>query len=338
MTDVPDDSAELTRPERLAAAARHAKEGRPVSLTVRELLGWWEQRRRGSRVSRQIEEELAAVGLTTYPNFRKVWLDATVELVRHEPAPVDPARQGVDADDVETGLTVGNLLSPDRPLEWVAPNATVEEAITKMLVNDYSQLAVLNGPRNLRGAITWQSIARAYHNRKVGVAGDMCVSAQLVSYDEELLDVLPVVSEHDFVFVKNETNLITGIVTAADVVNEYGDLATPFLLIGQLDQLLRQVMRQWFDVDTVRSVCGGTGLREIDTHDDLSFGHYQAVLGKPECWEKLGWPLDRKVFTERLAEIREVRNDIMHFNPDPLPTDLIAKLRSFIQVVRECAS
>jgi hypothetical protein len=67
----------------------------------------------------------------------------------------------------------------------------------------------------------------------------------------------------------------------------------------------------------------------------MSIGDYQRVLQNKDAWERLGWPLDRKVLTSRLGEIREIRNDLMHFNPDPLPEDAVQKIRHMINLLRE---
>ena len=104
-----------------------------------------------------------------------------------------------------------------------------------MLLNDYSQLEV-HRPRAVPKAITWQSIARERHaNPQGGLAGAI-VDASTRHFETDLVDVLPLLEREDFVFVRDATNLITGIVTTADVVRAYGQLATPFFLIGQLDK------------------------------------------------------------------------------------------------------
>jgi hypothetical protein len=48
----------------------------------------------------------------------------------------------------------------------------------------------------------------------------------------------------------------------------------------------------------------------------------------------LGWPLDRSQFVKRLDEIRQVRNNVMHFNPDPPKPADVAKLRNFLRLIR----
>ncbi|WNF31501.1 hypothetical protein RI138_21600 [Streptomyces sp. C11-1] len=49
----------------------------------------------------------------------------------------------------------------------------------------------------------------------------------------------------------------------------------------------------------------------------------------------MGWPLDRKSFVARLDELREVRNELMHFNDkDKAGDDAIPKLRNMIELLR----
>jgi hypothetical protein len=68
----------------------------------------------------------------------------------------------------------------------------------------------------------------------------------------------------------------------------------------------------------------------------MSVGDYKRVLENPELWQQLGWPLDRRVFIERLEEIRKIRNNVMHFNSsDPLPKGDVDKIRNLNKLLRE---
>lgn len=203
-----------------------------------------------------------------------------------------------------------------------------------MLLNDYSQLAVLAGKHSLRGAVTWKSIAQIRHSKPSASFADAIVQADEFRYDKELVDVLPALEVADFVFVRDEKNAVAGIVTPADVVHAYGELATPFFLIGELDQLLRQVISRKFTLKEAMSLCGSR-TQPLESFGDLAFGDYQRVLENPDSWAKLRWPLDRPAFVKRLDELRQLRNDIMHFNPDPVPATAVDKLRNFIKLLHE---
>jgi CBS domain-containing protein len=336
-----DEASELRVHERLREARRRAEEHRPEEFSVRELLSLWGAKDRGDQISR-IEADLANHGLVTTPSFRKVTLDATVRLVVGSSGADDSATtpDGVvsdltdedDAADDPIGLTVGNLPSALGGLKSVAPNATFDEAVTKMLLNDFSQLAVLNGPRNLRGAITWHSIAHARHaDTEARLSDAIDADAVAVRYDKELIDVLPELQRTGFVFVRDQENVVAGIVTTSDVVRAYGDMAMPFFQIGELDRSLRRVIARNLGLDQIGALCG----RQIRSYDELSMGQYQRVLDDPGVWAGLGWPLDRSAFIERLDEIRQIRNDVMHFKPDPPPAGTIDKLRKLNSLLRQ---
>lgn len=246
----------------------------------------------------------------------------------------EPGRDEDEDAPVVGRLTVGDLPSAFGGVTYVSRSATFDEAITRMVVNDYSQLPILSG-RKLGGAVTWQSIARARHANHNPPFSRAIVRASEVPYDRDLIDVLPMLAEHEFVFVRNQRNEIGGIVTASDLAARYGAMATPFFLVGELDRRLRQVLASSIEFTQVQNLCDPEGNRSIEGFDDLSMGDYQRVLENKEAWERVGWSLDRKIFIERLDEIRQIRNDLMHFNPEPLPVNSIRQIRHMINVLRE---
>ncbi|MFJ8939798.1 CBS domain-containing protein [Streptomyces sp. NPDC102365] len=335
------------RHARLKKARKSAEAGSPFTLSVQEMLGWWGATGRGL-VNEQIEAELANHSLITSPEFDKVPLGTTVHLVKAAEEDVEdipitgppatvlvPTGTSEEPDSRETGMTVGTLPSALGGVISVKPTATFEEAITLMVLHDFSQLAVLAGPHNLRGAVSWKSIARARHADPGAHLSQAIVDARDVRYDHDLIDALPTLAEHDFVLVRDQRNAIAGIVTAADVAQAYGDLAGHFLLIGEMDRRLRQVIAGAFTLPEVTKLCDAKGER-IASFGDMTVGDYKRVLENPELWERLGWPLDRKVFIDRLDEIRKIRNNVMHFNSsDPLPKGDVDKIRNLNKLLRE---
>ncbi|MHB1430810.1 MAG: restriction system modified-DNA reader domain-containing protein [Streptosporangiaceae bacterium] len=327
------------RYERLKEIRARADAKDPVEISVRELLAMWDAKMRGTRINQRIEADLANHGLATSPSFRKVTIDATVHLVTgSQEAEVTGSTAPVvddDVDELDVGLTVGNLPSALGGVESVPPTATFDQAITIMVLNGYSQLAVLTGRHSLRGAVTWQSIAHARHANPSASFADAIVRAREARYDQELIEVLPDLETWDFVFVRDEKNAVAGIVTTADVVGAYRELATPFFLIGELDQIFRQLISRTFTLEEVTSLCDPDGSRPVRSFDDLEMGDYQRVLENPDRWQQLGWPLDRATFIKRLDELRIVRNNVTHFNPEPVPPDAVEKLRYILKLLRD---
>ncbi|WP_372663175.1 restriction system modified-DNA reader domain-containing protein [Amycolatopsis kentuckyensis] len=330
-----DDQVRQRVHERLRQARSRADDRNPERISVRDLLALWGVTDRGDQVSR-IEADLANHGLVTSPSFRAVTLDTVVTLTtpRDEPEETTAAEPSADDEggsDLNVRLTVGNL-SPLDGVGSVGPHSSLEEAITTMLLNDYSQLAVLNGPRTLRGAVTWRSIAEAMHQKSdASVSDAIDPYVEVVTYDRDLFDVLPTLQQREFVFVTNESREVKGIVTTADVAHRYGEMATPYFQLGELDQTLRWILSRRFDLPTIQPLCS----RTIKKFEELGFGDYQRILGNPDMWERLDWPLDRQVFIARLEEIRLIRNSVMHFHPDPVSEDTIEKLKNFTKLLHQ---
>lgn len=214
------------RHDRLKEARGRSDAGDPIELSVRELLDWWGANRRGSQISQQIESELSNYGLVTLPNFLKVTPDAKIEIVtipessdQIEKPNQDPERPEdvpssgltsvmlnatVDSDAPDTplfGPTVGNLPSANGPLISITPQTTFDAAITIMLLNDFSQLPVLSGPRQVLGAVSWRSIAQARNINPQATLRDAVVPVPVVSFDADLVELLPQLLSSDFVLV-----------------------------------------------------------------------------------------------------------------------------------------
>ena len=335
----PEDRPQ-SRHERLKEFRSRAEVGEAVEMPVRNLLELWSAEIRDHRTSSRMETELANHGLTTSPHWQKVTVDTNVQIVLAAAAEGPESRRAEDDrlapedDGLSIGLSIGRLPSAMGGVCAVNPNASVEEAITQMLLNDYSQLAVMSG-RSFKGAVTWRSIAQARNRNNDAGLADAIIESDPIPYDRELIDVIPTLYTSDFVFVLDQSRAVRGIVTAADVMKAYETLARPFFLIGELDQLLRRLISQTFELDEVIAACAREGGDSaIESFDDLTFGHYQQVLENPAMWRKLDWPLDRGIFRDRLEEIRKIRNDVMHFNADA-PVDVVGKVRGVIRLVRE---
>ncbi|MGC5307689.1 CBS domain-containing protein [Micromonospora zamorensis] len=348
--DTSQEEAEAVRHRfaTLEAARAAAESGQPRSFTVREFIGLWGLEDRDRMATTQVEADLANHGLTTSPDFRAVSLDRIIRVVT-PPEQEDRENETGGAGDaveanadelseegVDIGLTLENLFPHRMSLVSVTPSATFEEAITAMQINDYSQVAVLANSHQLHGSVSWESIAAAKHrnpNASFGDAIDRRARDRVFDYDTRLLDVLGTLQQHGFIFVRDDQRKISGIVTAADVVRKYDETATPFFLIGEIDQELRHLIVNTFDEETVRQACVGANL-SFKSMDTMSIGQYQAVLNNAACWGQLGWPLDRSLFIARLDELRQVRNNVMHFNPDPVRPTEVAKLRNFLSLIR----
>ncbi len=346
---------EARQDEFLSSATNAAVSGSPRQLTVRELVGVWGGRVRDFGINERVGADLNNNGLATIPDFRAVTLDDTVAVVlttqvASDDDPPVTVEQSPSASAAiqelnlivsegeaswDHGLTIGNLPSASKKVWSVAPDATFEEVITRMLIADYSQLAVMTGPRDLKGAVSWKSIAKARNANRDAKLSAAIFKVDAVPYSADLIDMLPLIQDKEFVFVRGADMSVTGIVTLADVVEVYGQMASPFFMIGRIDQNLRRIIEAALTLGTITALCDSDGQRELDGCDQLTMGDYQRILENPGCWDQLGWALHRKSFCARLNEIAKVRNNLTHFNNDRLPDDVISMLQNFLSLLQE---
>ncbi|MEU5785297.1 CBS domain-containing protein [Micromonospora lupini] len=341
----PEAKAVGRRMAALESARENAEAGTPTAMTVRELIELWGVEDRDSEAAPQIATDLANFGLTTVPDFNAVDLDQTVRVLRFGMAQPpatngngDTTKEAKSEVDEETGgtigLTLGNLLPSRSRLVWVTPTSTFDEAITAMELDDFSQLPVLANPYKLHGVVSWKTITKARaHNPEATFSDAIDPDVQVFDYGRRLVDVLHTLLDYEFIFVRDHEKKIAGIITAADVVQTYHQTATPFILIGEIDRELHRLILDAFDEARIRDVCVHAGLT-FDGLDKMSISHYHAVLGNEECWKDLGWRLQRKRLVNRLNDIREIRNRVMHFSKDAVRDGDVDMIQNFLRTIR----
>jgi hypothetical protein len=217
----------------------------------------------------------------------------------------------------------------------VAPQDSLERAQALMLRYDYSQLAVMAGTRSLRGAVSWESIAQARIRNSNAPLVEAVIPGEVVHDDDDLLAMIPRIINAGFAFVEARDKQITGIVTTSDLSQQFAVLAKPFFLLAEIERRLRRVIDRVFTADELKEVLDPADAeREIRSADDLTIGEYVRLIELPARWERLGWALERKVFLGALDEVRIVRNDVMHFSPDPLDDEQLRRLENFLKWIR----
>jgi hypothetical protein len=321
----------------LRDAAERATGGSPVTVTARDLLLYWGAKRRRDSVAARVERDLSAFGLFAQPDFRDGWIDGEVRLLA---LASKDAAAGQDASShpstelpADVSLKVGALVVANTGVVGVQREQTLEMAQTLMMKHDYSQLAVLAGRREVLGAVNWESIAQARMRNPEAQLRDATIRAGLVDYDEDLLPKIPLVVDAGFVFVRGADRTITGIVTTADLSEQFAALAGPSLLLGEIERRLRRILAK-FAPDDLATAVDPSDPREVESAEDLSIGEIARFLEAPANWARLEWQIDRGVFVQELHEVREIRNDVMHFSPDPPDGQQVDHLRMFNKWLR----
>jgi len=62
------------------------------------------------------------------------------------------------------------------------------------------------------------------------------------------------------------------------------------------------------------------------------------MLENKQRWDKLGLAIDRVQFITELEQVRTIRNDVMHFNPDGILPEDLEVLRRFAKFLQNLAT
>jgi CBS domain-containing protein len=322
--------------DKLQAIGAQLKKGvAPQRETVRSFLLWFNAERRGLRVVRRIRFKLKKYGITTSPDFEYTYIDGYVRFIQ---APADD-----DSTAVQSGIAAADptyrlarLDSANKPPVFVKPDSTLQQAVTLMLTNDFSQLPVMTTPREVKGMVSWKSIGSRLALRcRCDMVRDCMEPAQLVSIDASLFSAIGTVASHDYVLVQAQDKSICGIITASDFNDQFRRLAEPFLMLGEIENGIRRILHGKFTSKELEDAKGpGEDNRTIAGVADLTIGEYIRLIEPEKRWKKLGLEIDRVEFLSRLNKIREVRNDVMHFDPDGLEPSDMELLREFAQFLK----
>jgi hypothetical protein len=148
--------------------------------------------------------------------------------------------------------------------------------------------------------------------------------------DSSLFEAIPIVAKHQYVLIRGADNRITGIVTESDLNLQFQQLAEPFLLLDEIENHVRRILADKFSPDELAGVRDPKdGERTIHGVEDLTFGEYVRLLENDDRWQRINIQLDRTTFCKALDQVRRIRNDVMHFDPDGIPSNDLERLRDF---------
>lgn len=299
------------------------KDKKDKEITPRQLFNSLGYERRTPGNCYWVDKYLQENNLEIEPHYNDVWIDNKIRL-KHKAV----ATSKVQIDPIKK-LVV--LEAATRTPEVVKRDAKLNEATTIMQLHNYSQLPVISGSmRDLCGYISWETIGAAITN---GIKSDLVKDyinplVKTLSLETPILKAIYTVHKHEFVVVINKSREVCGIVTTTDISSQFLAITEPFLLLEQIENHIRLLLTDKYLLEDLHAAIGEEvdGLK-INSIDDLTFGQYLRLIEDNTKWDKLDINCDKKLFIKSLHEVREIRNDIMHFEPAGITSEQYSLLR-----------
>jgi CBS domain-containing protein len=247
-------------------------------------------------------------------------------------APDTPTRSeivdGISAEDPT--FRIGSLPAANKALIVISNNAPLTKAITLMLQYDFSQLPVMQGERDVKGVITWKSIGlKLAMGQKCASVGDCREEIRIIDSNRTLFEAIPTIVEFGYTLVRNQQDRrITGIITASDLSLQFQDLSEPFLLLREIELHIRRILgKKVTESDFQILETAGVSNRKVSQIEELTLGQYIRLFQHPDVWTKLALSIDAAEFVQLLDQVREIRNEVMHFDRDPMTKDQLDTLK-----------
>jgi CBS domain-containing protein len=247
-------------------------------------------------------------------------------------APDTPTRSeivdGISAEDPT--FRIGSLPAANKHLIAISNDAPLTKAITLMLQYDFSQLPVMQGDRDVKGVITWKSIGlKLAMGQKCTSVGDCREEIRIIDSNRTLFEAISTIVEFGYTLVRNQQDRrITGIITASDLSLQFQALSEPFLLLREIELHIRRILgKKVTESDFQILEAAAVSNRKVSQIEELTLGQYIRLFQHPDVWTKLALSIDAAEFVQLLDQVREIRNEVMHFDRDPMTKDQLDTLK-----------
>lgn len=251
--------------------------------------------------------------------------------------------------------SIQDILPGEQEVETVSPDTSVSDAIEIMREHNYSQLPVVEDGR-VQGLFSYRSFAEQILDLLSMNPSADDLTVEMFAEDppfrseerdpEEVFDDL---DRHDAVLVGSRANM-TGILTAIDVLRHLHATAEPFVLIAEIEHLIREIIDACVDAEqleecAIRALHGSPYEDVGDVPRELikmSMGDYVGIIRHGDNWNQhfgvafssSGSALHRDLTRTRLNDARKLRNVVFHLKR-PLTDEEISSLRETRSWLRE---
>ncbi|MDM1397852.1 CBS domain-containing protein [Myroides odoratimimus] len=205
---------------------------------------------------------------------------------------------------------------------------SILKAKSLMLLNDFSQIPVLNENNKIIGSVSWKSIGKM---ESLGVTSPSIIeyieNSAIINENDDFLKYMKLVAKKDYVLVKDQEERLKGIITTYDMTINFKNFIIPFLHLGIIEDCIRTLI-QSNEIQIKKEV------------DCLTFGEYINLLNKEQNWKKITklQLIDKQVFIDKLNSIRILRNNIAHYKRKGLSSDEIFSIVSFATMMQTICS
>lgn len=212
----------------------------------------------------------------------------------------------------------------------VTHQETVRDALAKMVTNDFSQLPVVDEQGHLTGIISEQSISRTYFHISEQVSlfdlfVDHCLEKPVtLSAEADIFEALERLESANSVVVVDGKKPI-GILTYYDATRFFQERTKGLILVEDIEITLRGYIEAVCDTESKMKaalvIAFGIDKRDSSSpakqYEGMSFWDHVQFISTEKNWPKFQAYLEpKRLFQSLMEQVRDIRNQLMHFRDE----------------------
>jgi CBS domain-containing protein len=226
---------------------------------------------------------------------------------------------------------INRIIPENQDLLTISPDTAVRDAIALLRKHGYSQVPVVAGGEVL-GVFSYRSFAQkaaASTLQEIAqqkwVPGDLAVEECMERFEfarvtEEMRQVFDAMDRDNGVLIGTPERL-QGILTPMDFLRYLYKVASPFVMISEIELTLRALIRlavnqEELEACAVRTLAQLYGVENVPRSlEAMTFDNYKAIIAHGENWPKFEAILggSRARVAAKLKQLCDLRNDLFHF-------------------------
>jgi len=225
---------------------------------------------------------------------------------------------------------IEQVLPEEQQLVSVLPETSIADALKLMQKHGFNQLPVMEpGTGEIYGVFSYRSFAEGVMklpprvNNPLSLPVAECLEQlTFAQMSDELRDLLDEFEITDAVLVGSRDRLLA-IVTSIDVLRYFYRVASPYILLREIELAVRELIKASVDPDGLRSCIDACLKRHYEETarmvptavEGMSSEDYVTVLKFKGTWGRFSEAFgpNQDVVIAKLASISGLRNDVFHF-------------------------
>ena len=163
----------------------------------------------------------------------------------------------------------------------------INVAITKMAVDEYSQLAVISSDDQYVGIVSWASIGhKLKFSSSEGIVKDfMDTNIPTVKSEDNLMVSFDYILKKEFVLVEDHKRKIVGRITNYDLAEYFRDASKGLIMLNHIENDIRDLISGEINMETINASLSKK--KKVKSIIDMTFFQYMEVLEKEDNWNLL---------------------------------------------------